>query len=158
MAVMPDSCAHSGAYNSSYLMIGVSNPSMLLLDMIYWKSSKNVMDDDPRSSPASSRSINGTMSSAIRPTPTPSSTASSTTPTALISLATGCAETAKRQPKNMYHPQQAMAQLQQPARLARWATSCRNPWAASSRNAGATSSESAPFIRDRIGRLRLASY
>src|SRR5665213_3153610 len=36
-----------------------------------------------------------------------------------------------------------MAQLQQPARHAPWATSCRNPGAASSRNARATSSESA---------------
>ena len=47
-AVMPDSCGRSGACNSSYSTIGVSNPSMPPHDMICWKSSKNAMDDDPR--------------------------------------------------------------------------------------------------------------
>lgn len=120
-----------------------SSLSMPPHGMICWKFSKNAMDDDPRSSPASSRSTNGTMSSAIRLTPTLSSTASSITPTALISPETACAGPAKGPPKKIDHPQQAMPQLQQPARHVPWATSCRNPWAASSRNARATSSESA---------------
>ena len=134
-----------------HMTTGVSNLSMPPHDTICWKFSKNAMDDDPRSSPASSRSTNGTMSSAIRLTPTLSSTASSTTPTASISLETACAEPANGPPKKIDHPQQAMAQLQQPARHAPWATSCRNPWAASFRNARATSSESA---RQSIGAPR----
>ena len=64
-------------------------------------------------------------------------------PTASISQATAFALTAQSTPKKIDHPRQAMSQLQQPARPAPWATSCRNPWAASSRNARATSSESA---------------
>ena len=132
-----------GACNSSYSTTGVSNLSMPPHDMICWKSSKNAMDDDPRSSPASSQSTNGTMSSAIRLMPTPSSIASSTTPTVSISPETACAGSAKSPPKKIDHSQQAVPQLQQPARHTPWATSCRNPWAASSRNARATSSESA---------------
>src|ERR1700677_1782562 len=108
---MPDSCGRSGACNSSYSTIGVSSPSMPPHDTTCWKFSKNAMDDDPPSSPATFRSTNGTTSSAIRLTPTLSSTASSTTPTASISLETAFAEPAKGPPKKIDHPQQAMAQL-----------------------------------------------
>ena len=137
MAAMPDSCGRLGACNSSSLMTGASNLSMPLHGTICSKFSKNATGEDRQSSPASSQSTNGTTLSAIRLTPTPFSTASSTMPTASISQATAFALTAQSTPKTIDHPRQAMSQLQQPARPAPWATSCRNPRAASSRNARA---------------------
>jgi hypothetical protein len=55
--------------------------------------------------------------------PTPSSTASSTTPTVSISPETACAGSAKSPPKKIDHSQRAVPQLQQPARHTLWATS-----------------------------------
>ena len=56
------------------------------------RSSKNATAAARPSSPARSPSINGMRSSATRPTPTPSSTASCTTPIASTSPATACDE------------------------------------------------------------------
>jgi DNA replication protein DnaC len=73
-----------------------------------------------------SPSINGTRSSATQPTPTPSSTASSTTPIASISPATACAEPVRDPPQRIdQHPAYRSKTNYQQDALKR-ATSCRN--------------------------------
>ena len=69
-------------------MIGGWSRSMPRPATICWKSWKNAMAADRPSLPASSRSRTGTRSSATRPTPMRSSTASSTTPIASTCPAT----------------------------------------------------------------------
>jgi DNA replication protein DnaC len=68
---------------------------------IFTRFSKNATAVARPSSPARSLSTNGTRSSATRPTPTPSSIASSTTPIASISLATACAAHDQNQPQRI---------------------------------------------------------
>src|SRR5262249_11880536 len=69
---------------------GVSSPSTPPPATTSLRFAKNATADGRRSSPAKSPSTNGTSSSATPPTPTPSSIASSTTPTASLSPATAC--------------------------------------------------------------------
>ena len=71
----------------SFSTIGASNRSTEVPAVTSTKSSRNAMDAARPSSPARSPSTNGTLSSATRLMPTPSSTASFTMPIASISPA-----------------------------------------------------------------------
>src|SRR5207237_3868513 len=95
------------------------------------------------SSPARSRSTNGTPSLATRLMPTPSSTASFTTPTASISPAKASGANAPDRSQKIDHQPPTLAQIyyQQSARQPGDIISERR--ATSSRNQRATSSESA---------------
>src|SRR5258708_3653286 len=88
---MPASCAASPALSSSFWTFVLATRRPPPPAAISTKSSKNATADARPSSPARSRSTNGTRSSATRPMPTPSSTGSSTTPIASIWPATACA-------------------------------------------------------------------
>ena len=82
MVVMPTPAALGGVQLLHTRRLGSRAPRCRRTTRPVGDYEETAMDDDPRSSPASFRSTNGTMSSAIRLTPTLSSTASSTTPTA----------------------------------------------------------------------------
>src|SRR5258708_3050127 len=82
----------------SSLTIGASRRSPASSVAISTKSSMIPISADRPSSPARCRSKIGTMSSPIRPSPTPSSTASSTTLTASHSMATACQRSLRSAP------------------------------------------------------------
>ena len=92
-----------------------------------WRSWKNVMAADRPSSPASSPSRTGTRSSQIRPTPTPSSTGSSTTPTASTCPVTVCGGHARNQPREVDRTMRSVPRITCQRGSADWAASGRNP-------------------------------
>src|SRR5438094_526895 len=136
---MPTGSASSSLFST----IGASNRSTPVLVVISTRSSRNAMGAARPSSPARSRSTNGTPSLATRLMPTPSSTASFTTPTASISPAKASGANAPDRSQKIDHQPPTLAQIyyQQSARQPGDIISERR--ATSSRNQRATSSESA---------------
>ena len=125
--------------------------------MISWKSSKSAMDAAPRLSHPSFPSTVGTKSSAIRPTPTPSWTVSSTTLIASNSPAKACVGPKQRNRGRLDPTPQPATTIHRPARLATRAASFRyggdiiqESRAALSRYTRAASSESATLRNRRI--------
>jgi len=109
----------------SFSTIGASTPSTPAPAATSTRSSKNATAAARPSLPARSPSINGMRSSVTRPTPTPSSTGSSTTPIASISPATACAGPDRDQPQRI-DQQLTSRQNNPPAGRPKRATSCRN--------------------------------
>ena len=111
-----------------------------------------IVDDrhgaDRPSSPARCRSITGTRSSAIRPSPTPSSIVSSTTPTASPSRETACANPPPKPPRLTWAPPPDLITTPTTESTAR---DHRNPWPPSIGIGGRLRSESAAGIEPSVG-------